>query len=78
MEERLRRPEPFVADRDDLSVRKFIALLEGRRLRCSLHLLLEVECDVAEFLFDVADDFALFQHRPSTPTEGTKFEHVWP
>lgn len=60
MEERLRRPEPFVTDRDDLSVRKLIALLEGRRLRCSLHLLLEVECDVAEFLFDVADDFALF------------------
>jgi hypothetical protein len=47
------------ADDGYLSVGKFVGLFEGRGLRGSGHLLLEVESDVAELLFDVSDDFSL-------------------
>ena len=50
---------PLISDGDDLTIRKLVALLEGRRLGSSLQLLLKVESDVAEFFLDVADDFTL-------------------
>jgi len=59
LEESLWASESLVADGDDLSVGKFVGLFEGRGLRGSGHLLLEVESDVAELLFDVSDDFSL-------------------
>merc|ERR1712080_310908 len=59
LEERLRSTEPLVTDRDDLAVRELVRLLERRRLRGGLHLLLKVEGDVAELLLDVADNLAL-------------------
>jgi len=59
LEESLWASESFVADGDDLSVGKFIGLLERRGLGGSGHLLLEVEGDVAELLFDVSDNFSL-------------------
>ena len=59
LEEGLRTPESLVTDGDDLSVRQLVALLELRRLRGGLELLLKVEGDVAELLLDVTDDFSL-------------------
>jgi len=59
LEDGLRAPEPLVTDGDDLTVRQFIALLEGRRGSSSLHLLFEVEGNIAELLLDVANDFTL-------------------
>ena len=50
---------PFVTDRDHLTVRKFVRLLEGRRLSSGLELLLEVEGNVAQLLLDVTDNFTL-------------------
>ena len=46
-------------DCDYLSVGKFVGLLERGGLGGGGHLLLEVESDVAELLFDVSDDFSL-------------------
>ena len=59
LEESLRSPESLVSDGDDLSVREFVGLLEGAGAGSGLHLLLEVESDVAEFFLDVSDDFPL-------------------
>ena len=59
LEESLGASETLITDGDDLSVGKLIALLE-RGARCSsLHLLFEVEGNVAEFLLDVTDNFTL-------------------
>jgi hypothetical protein len=59
---------PLVANGDDLSVRKLVALLEGRGLNRSLELLLKVEGDVAELLLDVTDDFTLGGGGEGVPT----------
>merc|ERR1712176_1115249 len=52
LEESLRSPEPFVSDSDDLSVGELVGLLEGAGASSGLHLLLEVEGDVAQLLLD--------------------------
>ena len=59
LEECLWSPESLVSDGDDLSVGEFVGLLERAGACSGLHLLLEVESDVAEFLLDVTDDFPL-------------------
>jgi len=59
LEEGFWASEPLVADGDDLSVGKFVGLLERGGRGGGGHLLLEVEGDVAELLLDVADDLAL-------------------
>jgi len=57
LEESLRSTESLVTDGDDLTVWKFVGLLQAGALAGGLNLLLEVECDVAELLLDVTDDF---------------------
>jgi hypothetical protein len=59
LEHRFRASEPLVSDGDDLTVGKFVALLEGRRGGCGGHLLFEVEGDIAQLLLDVSHDFPL-------------------
>jgi len=59
LEEGLRATEPLVSDGDDLTVGKFVGLLEGRGSCGSSHFSLEVKGDVAELLLDVTDDFPL-------------------
>ena len=59
LEESFRSPEPLVTNSDDLSVRELVRLFERAGAGSGLHLLLEVESDVAEFLLDVSDDFPL-------------------
>ena len=58
-EEGLGSSESLIADGDDLTVRKFVGLLQARALRSSLELLLEVEGNVAELLLDVSNNFSL-------------------
>jgi len=59
LEEGLGAPEPLVSDRDDLSVRELVGLLQGAGAGSGLHLLFEVQGDVAQLLLDVSDDFPL-------------------
>ena len=59
LEEGLWASETLVANGDDLSVGKLVALLEGGAGGGGLHLLFEVEGDVAELLLDVTDDLTL-------------------
>ena len=59
LEQSLGAAEPLVTDGDDLSVGQLVALLEGGAGGRGGHLLLEVQGDVAKFLFDVAHDFSL-------------------
>jgi hypothetical protein len=56
----IKEPErlPLVTNGDDLTIGKLIAFFERRRLRGRLELLLEVERDIAQLLFDITDDFA--------------------
>ena len=68
LEERLWAPKPLVTNGDDLSVGQLVALLQGGRRCRRLHLLLEVERDVAELLLDVTDDLTLSGRGERVPT----------
>jgi len=59
LEHGLGATETFISDGDDLTVGKFVALLKGAAGGGGSHLLLEVEGNVAQLLFDVTNDFAL-------------------
>ena len=68
LEHGLGATEALVSDGDDLTVRKFIGLLERGGGGSGGHLLLEVEGDVAELLLDVTDDFTLSGGRERVTT----------
>merc|ERR1712055_24250 len=59
LEQSLRAPEPLISNGDDLTVGKFIGLLQGGGSSSGGHLLLEVEGDIAKLLLDVSDDLTL-------------------
>merc|ERR1719328_364833 len=59
LEEGLRGTEPLVANGDDLTVGKFVGLLEGGGGRSGGHLLLKVKGDIAKLLLDVTDNLTL-------------------
>ena len=59
LEECLWSPESLVSDGDDLSVGEFVGLLERAGAGSGLHLLLEIQSNVAQLLLDVTDDFSL-------------------
>merc|ERR1719348_2687665 len=59
LEEGLRAAEPLIADGDDLSVGKFVGLLQGGGGSSSGHLLLKVQGNIAELLLDVPDNLPL-------------------
>merc|ERR1719186_381304 len=59
LEKCLRGSESFVANSDDLTVRKLVGLVNGRRCRGCVHLGFEVKGDVAQLLLDVANNFSL-------------------
>lgn len=54
--ESLRSTEALVADGDHLTVRQLVAFFKRRALGSSVHLLLEVEGNIAKLLLDVAND----------------------
>ena len=57
LEERLRAAEAFIANSDDLAVRQFIALLQGGGRSSRSHLILKIQSDVAQLLFNIANNF---------------------
>merc|ERR1712213_212776 len=59
LEEGLRGTELLVANGDDLTVGKFIGLLEGGRGSSGGHLLLKVKGNIAELFLDVTDNLTL-------------------
>merc|ERR1719295_1854047 len=59
LEEGFGGTEPLVANGDDLTVGKFIGLLEGGRGSSGGHLLFKVKGNIAELLLDVTDNFTL-------------------
>merc|ERR1719427_867109 len=59
LEERFRSTEAFTADGDDLTIGKFIRLIQRGRSSSSLHLTFIVQGDIAELLLDVTDDLTL-------------------
>merc|ERR1740119_65745 len=59
LEQSLRAPEPLITNGDNLTVRKFIRLLQGGGGSSSGHLLLEIKSNIAEFLLDVTDNLSL-------------------
>ena len=76
LEESLRSPESLIADCDDLTIRKFVGLLQAGALRCSLNLLLEVKSNVAELLLDVSHDFSLGSGGESVTSLGQDLHEV--
>ena len=56
LEQGLGAPEALVADGDHLSVGQLVALLQTGAGGGGLHLLLEVQGDIAQLLLDVTDD----------------------
>merc|ERR1711993_114942 len=59
LEQSLGATESLVTNGDDLTVGKFIGLLEGSGGSSSGHLLLEVKGDIAQLLLDVSDNLSL-------------------
>merc|ERR1719266_22612 len=59
LEEGLGGTESFITNGNDLTVGKFIRLLEGGGGSSGGHLLLEVKGNIAELLLDVSDNLAL-------------------
>merc|ERR1712061_427833 len=59
LEESLRSTETLVADSDDLTVGKFVRLVNGGGGSSLGHLSLEVQGDVAKLFLDVTDNFTL-------------------
>ena len=76
LEHGLGATEALVSDGDDLTVRKFIGLLERGRGGSGGHLLFEVEGDVAELLLDVTDDFTLSRGGERVTTLGEDLHQV--
>lgn len=58
LEKGLRTAEPLIANGDNLPIRKFIALLQRGRGGSSGHLILKVQCDIAQLLLDITDNFS--------------------
>ena len=76
LEESLGAAESLVADGDDLTVGKLVALLQGGALGRGGHLLLEVEGNIAELLLDVTDDFTLSSGGERVTTLGEDLHEV--
>lgn len=76
LEEGFWASESLVTDGDDLAVRKFVRLLEGRGRGSGLHLGFEVEGDVCELFLDVTDDFSFGGGGEGVATFGEDLHHV--
>ncbi|CAH3169690.1 unnamed protein product [Pocillopora meandrina] len=51
--------ESFVANGDNLAIRKLVALLQAGAGGSSLHFLFEIQSNITELLFDVTHNLAL-------------------
>merc|ERR1712054_283297 len=59
LEESLGATEPFIANGNDLTIRKFIRLLKGGGGSSSGHFLLKVKSNIAKLLLDITDNLTL-------------------
>ncbi len=73
LEERLGAPEPLVTDGDDLSVGQLVALFEGGRGGCGLHLLLKVQGDVAQLFLQAEQHGENARTHRRKPTTSKRF-----
>merc|ERR1719483_1386449 len=76
LEQSLRAPKPLVTNSDDLTVRKFIRLLQGGGGSSSGHFLLEVKSNIAKFLLDVPDNLPLSSGGEGVATLGQDLHQV--
>jgi len=76
LEKGFRATEALVTDGDDLTVREFVVLFEGRRGSSGGHFSFKVESDVRELFLDVTDDFALGGGGERVTTFGEDLHHV--
>ena len=76
LEEGLWASEPLVTDGDDLTVGKLVGFLERSGGSSSSHFLFKVESDIAEFFFDVPDDFTLGSGDERVTPFGEDFHEV--
>ena len=64
LEQNFRATETLRSHCDDVAIRQFVGLLFVTALRCSLHLTVKVQGDVAEFLLETG-----FKNNMATGTE---------
>ena len=76
LEHGLGTSESLVADGDNLSVRKLVALLQAGAGGGGTHFLLEVESDIAELFFDVTHDLTLGGGGEGVATLGQNLHEV--
>jgi len=76
LEQRLGASEPLVTDGDDLTIGKFVRLLEGGGGGGGGHFLLKVESDVTKLLLDVADDLTLGGRRERVASLGKDLHEI--
>ena len=57
MEEGFSAPEPFVTDRDDLTIRKLIRFLKYGRCGSHFNFVLKVQRHITQFFFHISNDF---------------------
>merc|ERR1712179_429997 len=76
LEDGLGAAETLVTDGDDLSVGQLVGLFERRGGLSDVHLILEVEGDVAKLLLDVTDDLALSGGHEGVTTLGEDLHEV--
>lgn len=74
LEECLGAAEALVANSDDLAIRQFIALLQRGRRRSGGHLVLKIQSNIAQFLFNVTDNFTLSCRNKGYPSQALKNE----
>merc|ERR1711935_645059 len=76
LEEGLGASEPFIANCDDLAVRKFVALFKGGGRGGSGHFLFKVHGNVAELFLDVTDNLLLSSGGERVATLGKDLHEV--
>mmetsp|Transcript_14398 Transcript_14398/g.20102 ORF Transcript_14398/g.20102 Transcript_14398/m.20102 type:complete len:232 (-) Transcript_14398:759-1454(-) len=76
LKEDLRATESFVSDGDNLTVRKFVGLLESAGLFSLLHFSVEVKSNVGKLFLDVTNDFTLSGGGERVSTLGKDLDKV--
>merc|ERR1719187_2198158 len=76
LEESLRATETFIANGDNLAIRKFIGLLKGGGGSSSRHFLFKVKSNIAKLLLDVTDNLTLSSSGKGIATFSKDFHQV--
>merc|ERR1712215_244611 len=76
LEESLRATETFIANGDNLAVRKFIGLFKGGGGSSSRHFLFKVKSNIAKLLLDITDNLTLSSSGKGIATFSKDFHQV--